>query len=622
MEVMSSRRFSGQYFGLFFLQVLGILLTSTYWVALLCSPIFCEKLFPLGSISNGSGIPFIGDFGLVTLMAYGLSFLLASVGLEMSWVRYLIRKCGVELLSIGNLFLVLAASYVFQKSDLVLALIILAGFAAKDVFFAALKRSMWTSVVESDRRLESHAVLFLGSTLASGMGLVLGVLLGFHALKLMIALAFLGVAAGFFLFPNRYEKPASYGNSSGGSWTRVGLSLRATWELESRFLAVVGLAWCILIMVALIFLSLSWPLDPQVHELGFRVSHLAILAVFIGLAAGSLLYVKPLKGPVELGWVPLVSVTISMLTGALGAMGPVLGLRPHDGGLLGAFLFCQAFLGMGLSIVYLVLGTFVDRRTPPGSYERIALGTLIWGALFGVLPVGLLGMGLWWGITVSQYLWSFAFLNLVISIGAYQKLPEFTLRLFVILVCRLCYHFRVTGGEHIPREGACLVVSNHVTLVDWLFIASGTGRPVRFVMLNSYYRMPIVHYLFRDGGAIPIGSAKTQPKLVEEAFEAIHKAFAQEEMVILFPEGKLTTTGKIDTFKRGVEKVLARDPIPVLPVALRGLWGTRFSMSPKRRWHFRPPVEMVVGPRRPGSGQSAEGLHRVILDLFEESEPI
>ena len=161
------------------------------------------------------------------------------------------------------------------------------------------------------------------------------------------------------------------------------------------------------------------------------------------------------------------------------------------------------------------------------------------------------------------------------------------------------------------------IIANHVTLVDWLFLASGTDRPARFVMLHSYYNMPVLHYLFRDGGAIPIGSAKTHPELVASAFETIHESLKNGEMVIMFPEGKLTTDGEVDRFRKGVETVLERDPVPVLPVGLKGLWGTRFSMSPRRKWHFRPPVEMVVGHITPAEGQTADGLRDMVLQLLE-----
>ena len=139
-------------------------------------------------------------------------------------------------------------------------------------------------------------------------------------------------------------------------------------------------------------------------------------------------------------------------------------------------------------------------------------------------------------------------------------------------------------------------------------------------MHHSYYNMPVAHYVFRDGGAIPIGSGKTHPELLKQAFESIHEALQNGEMVIIFPEGKLTTNGEVDEFKRGVEKILERDPVPVLPVGLKGLWGTRWSKSPKRRFHYRPPIEMVVGELLAPEELKAEELRKTVLDLLNDHQ--
>ena len=84
-------------------------------------------------------------------------------------------------------------------------------------------------------------------------------------------------------------------------------------------------------------------------------------------------------------------------------------------------------------------------------------------------------------------------------------------------------------------------------------------------------------------------------------------------MVVIFPEGRLTSDGEVAEFKKGVEKILTRDPVPVLPMALKGLWGTRFSKSPERRWHFRPKVELCVGKLEESNDLSADVLRERVL---------
>ncbi|MFX7784731.1 1-acyl-sn-glycerol-3-phosphate acyltransferase, partial [Acinetobacter baumannii] len=64
------------------------------------------------------------------------------------------------------------------------------------------------------------------------------------------------------------------------------------------------------------------------------------------------------------------------------------------------------------------------------------------------------------------------------------------------------------------------------------------------------------------------------------AFVDIAQALHEGELVCIFPEGKLTRDGELNPFKGGVQKIIDRSPVPVLPMALRGLWGSLFSRDP------------------------------------------
>ena len=68
----------------------------------------------------------------------------------------------------------------------------------------------------------------------------------------------------------------------------------------------------------------------------------------------------------------------------------------------------------------------------------------------------------------------------------------------------------------------------------------------------------------------------------DQAFADINAALAQGELVCIFPEGKITDDGQMNPFKPGVKRILKRNPVPIVPLALRGLWGSYFS-----RFHGR-----------------------------------
>jgi 1-acyl-sn-glycerol-3-phosphate acyltransferase len=197
----------------------------------------------------------------------------------------------------------------------------------------------------------------------------------------------------------------------------------------------------------------------------------------------------------------------------------------------------------------------------------------------------------------------------------------FVLRLVTYLLAHLVYRVRVTGLEHIPSTGAAILVSNHVTFVDWLLITAAIPRPVRFVMHHSYYRMPILHWLFRSAKVIPIAGSKEDPALLEAAFERVHEELADGQLVCLFPEGRITDTGEMSPFRPGIERILARDPVPVVPIALDGLWGSFFSRKdgpamtrPFRRvWSI---VQVRIGEEVAAEEATAVALQRRVGELL------
>jgi 1-acyl-sn-glycerol-3-phosphate acyltransferase len=65
--------------------------------------------------------------------------------------------------------------------------------------------------------------------------------------------------------------------------------------------------------------------------------------------------------------------------------------------------------------------------------------------------------------------------------------------------------------------------------------------------------------------------------VLEKAYASIDRALHDGDLVCIFPEGQLTRTGEMNPFKGGVERIIARHPVSVIPLALRGLWGSFFS---------------------------------------------
>lgn len=183
------------------------------------------------------------------------------------------------------------------------------------------------------------------------------------------------------------------------------------------------------------------------------------------------------------------------------------------------------------------------------------------------------------------------------SVSAFRHL----LRWLIFVAMHLCYRLQFHGRQHIPKQGAALVVCNHVSFMDALVLGGASPRPLRFVMDQPIFDSPWLKWWFQLVGAIPIESERRSPGAIRRALDEVSAALRQGQVVMVFPEGRLTPDGEIHAFRRGLETILARDDVPVIPVGLAGLWGSWTShyggkalkKCPSR---FRAPVSLHFGP--------------------------
>jgi len=199
--------------------------------------------------------------------------------------------------------------------------------------------------------------------------------------------------------------------------------------------------------------------------------------------------------------------------------------------------------------------------------------------------------------------------------------PEFLMRFLSWILVNTLYRIKLDGIDRIPDEGPALLVSNHVSFMDALIIGGSVRRPVRFVMYYKIFNIPLLSFIFRTAKAIPIAGYKENPELLAKAFDEVDQELAEGNVVCIFPEGGLTKDGEIAEFKSGVEKILQRRPVPVVPLALRGLWGSIFSRRdsalgrsrlPRR---FRSRIGLAAGTPVPAEQASAELLEAQVRAL-------
>ncbi|MDH4585258.1 MFS transporter [Pseudomonas sp. BN415] len=332
-----------------------------------------------------------------------------------------------------------------------------------------------------------------------------------------------------------------------------------------------------------------------------------ILTVFsVGIALGSMLCERLSGGKVEIGLVPFGSIGLTLFGLLLWWHSGEFpqGAVAHDWlALLGhgqAWLILADILGIGLfGGFYIVpLYALIQSRTAENERARVIAANNILNALFMVVSAiaSILFLSVA-GLSIPELFLVVSLMNIAVNSYIFKIVPEFTMRFLVWLVGHSMYRVEHKGLEAIPEEGPAVLVCNHVSFVDALLIGGAVRRPVRFVMYYKIYQLPVLNFVFRTAGTVPIAARHEDLLVYDAAFKRIAEYLRNGEVVCIFPEGKLTSDGELNEFKSGIERILEENPVPVIPMALQGLWGSFFSRDPAkglfRRFWSR--IRLVAG---------------------------
>ena len=392
------------------------------------------------------------------------------------------------------------------------------------------------------------------------------------------------------------------------------------------FLSILGVSW--FWFFGAMFITQFPNLSKNFLAGDEHVVTLLLIVFSIGIGAGSLLCERLSGHKVEIGLVPFGSIGMTLfavdLYFALAGYAPLgqatLGQFLRDAGswrMLADLLLIGIFGGFYIVPLY----ALIQSRSEPSHRSRIIAGNNILNALF-VVAAAVLAIGLFQaGFTIPQLLLATALLNALVAAYIYTLVPEFLMRFIVWMLIHSVYRLDKDGLDNIPDDGAAVLVCNHVSFVDALIIAAACRRPVRFVMDHNIFRVPVLNFVFRTGRAIPIASARENPGLLEKAYDEIARALEHGDVVCIFPEGRITDTGELYPFRSGIKRIVDRTPVPVVPLALRGLWGNFFSrkdgpaMSKPSRIRPFSRIGLVAGPLVPPQQVTPEGLQSQVLAL-------
>lgn len=524
-----------------------------------------------------------------------------------------------------------AVGFYFDSLPFLLISLFMLGIQA--TFFGPIKYGILPELLESRELISGNALIELGTFISILLGTILGgILMGMGENgRHYVSFASIGIAVLGFLSSRKIlaVKPQMPELRISRRPIAPTLELiRLARKTKSVFLSILAISWFWLL--GSIVLSVLPHLCKDVIGGSERVLTFFLAVFSIGVGLGSILCERLSFRTLELGLVPIGSFGMTLFALDIGLMS-----MPHAADLTALFstgtgwhLAIDLFLfSMSAGLFTVPLYTLMQLRSDGKERSRIIAANNVLNALFMVIgAVGLMGLYSF-GISAPHVFLVLAAVNALVAAYVYTVLPEFLFRFVTWILSRVMYRVHATGIENFPEEGPALIVCNHVTFIDWLIISAMCPRPIRFVMHSSFMKMPLIGFFFRRAKVIPIAGAKEDPNALVSAFRKISEELRAGELVCIFPEGEITKTGEMTYFRRGVEKAIELDPVPVIPAALLGMWGSFFSRvhgkamsKPFRRIWSR--VELRVAPPVPPKDATAENLERIVASLLGVKPPV
>jgi len=516
----------------------------------------------------------------------------------------------IRSLKLSEVFIVLAGALGFLFHSVPLMLFVLFCMGMQSALFGPVKYSILPQTLRTEELIGGNALVEMGTFIAIlggtiGAGLILA---GTQYWAEVAAVSVLTVALLGYL-ASRFIPPASAAlpglniswNIPTETWATLRLGLSQT-PAVSR--SLIGNSW-------FWFIGASYLTQIPAYAKDFlggdeSVATLILTVFSVGIGLGSMLCEKLSGKQVEIGLVPFGSLGLTLFALLLWWNSPSLSVSSLEQSWLEVLQYSHSWwvlfsiLGIGIfGGLYIVpLYALIQSRTAENERARVIAANNILNALFMVIAALFAMLLLTQAkISIPQLFLVLALMNIAVNAYIFKIVPEFTMRFIVWLIGHSMYRVRHQGFENIPQEGGTLMVCNHVSFVDSVLLGGALRRHTRFVMYWKLYNLPVLNFIARVAGCIPIAGRGEDMAVYEAAFKKIDEYLKNGELVCIFPEGRLTTDGEINTFQSGVTRILNENPVPVVPVALQGLWGSYFSRDPKRGFFRRvlSQVNIVVG---------------------------
>jgi 1-acyl-sn-glycerol-3-phosphate acyltransferase len=530
--------------------------------------------------------------------------------------------------------IMLVAGIGWMSQTLWVLVVALVGMGIHSTLFGPVKYAYLPQNLKPEELVGGNGVIEMGTFVGILLGEVVGALLvsqkpyGIHLVAgATLFVALIGLAASYRIPLS--PAPAPTLKISHNPFAESLRNLSFSRQNRTVFLSMLGNSW--FWFYGALMLS-QFPVYAKDYLHGDHGVFVLLLTVFsLGIGTGSLLCERLSGRKVEIGLVPFGSIGLSVfgIDLYLASLGYTNSAAVDIAGLLaqpGVWRILADIVMIGVFGGFYIVPLFalIQTRCHPAHVSRTIAGMNIMNALFMVASALMAMVLLKLGATIPQMFLATAILNALVAVYIFSLVPEFLMRFLAWLLIHTIHRVKIIDVDRIPDEGAAVLVCNHVSYVDAIVIGAASPRPIRFVMDHKIFKMPVLGWIFRTAKAIPIAPAKEDPWLMEKAYIDIAQALHEGDLVCIFPEGKLTSTGEMNEFRGGIVKIVERSKVPVIPMALRGLWGSLLTRDPgnlfERSFTRGPRSRLALAVGAPVAPHEAtpEYLYQQVKDLRGE----
>lgn len=526
------------------------------------------------------------------------------------------------------LIMVLAAiAFIYEQYGILLFLLFLMG--TQSAFFGPVKYALLPQTLTKNELVAGNAVVEAGTFLAILFGTLVAGFIAEHskanelAAALVIFFAVCGYVSARYIPESAANDPHLRIRFS--PIRQIKTTLAIAHQDKDILKSILGSSW--FWFLGTCYLT-QFPNYAKLYLGGSESSVSFLLVLFsIGISLGAIACNKLSFGRIELGIIPIGALGMTFFGIDLFFSTPQSAQASSS---LGAFVsqtslwwvfFDLLMIGFFASLFIVPLYAYIQAHSKPKECAQVIAALNIYNALFMVTAaiLGIICLSIF-NFSIPEFFLIIALLNLAISLYSCKKLALYMARFIAWVISHSFYRVTPKRLDEIPEKGGALLICNHVSYMDALLLAGACKRPIRFIMWADLYKLPLLHYFFKAGKVIPISDQKTQ---MRAALKEAKKQLTAGELVCIFPEGELSPNGELGEFKRGVELILKQSPVPVIPLALKGLWGSYFCREggrallkcPKR---FRSRITLIAGESIEADKAKTDLLHQKISQLLEE----